>query len=205
METQLLLSFIGASILLALMPGPDNILVLTESISKGKKNGILLSVGLSLGVLIHTTAAATGISLIIQTSEIAFSIIKYLGAIYLLYLCYQTIKEEAECKSANNKIVSSKGIVKKGFLMNILNPKVSLFFIALLPQFVSKDGINITLQMMILGIIFMTISLTLFSLIAQLSGNLSKYLHNPRFWNITKWGKAIVLAALAIVLIIAEQ
>lgn len=205
METQLLLSFIGASIILAIMPGPDNILVLTESISKGRKNGILLSAGLSLGVLIHTTAAATGISLIVQTSETAFSVIKYLGAFYLLYLCYQTIKEKAGYREDETKQDSSKNIIKKGFFMNILNPKVSLFFIALLPQFVSKEGINITLQMMILGVIFMCISFVLFSLVAHLSGNLSKYLHNPRFWNITKWGKAIVLAALAIVLILAEQ
>jgi len=79
LEIGLVLSFIGASILLSLMPGPDNIFVLTESLTKRQRNGIAISVGLSIGVLIHTIAAATGLSIIIQKSAVAFSVIKYFG------------------------------------------------------------------------------------------------------------------------------
>ncbi len=138
MEIGLILSFLGASVVLSLMPGPDNIFVLTESLTKGQRNGIAISFGLGLGVLIHTLAAATGLSIIVQKSAIAFSVIKYLGAIYLLYLAFRAFKEkkaELNFKSENNeKPKTLPYLVKKGFLMNVLNPKVSLFFIAFLPQ-----------------------------------------------------------------------
>ena len=88
MQIELILSFLLASVLLTFMPGPDNIFVLTESITKGQKNGIAISIGLCSGVLIHTLAAATGLSIVIQKSALAFSIIKYLGAAYLFYLAY---------------------------------------------------------------------------------------------------------------------
>lgn len=96
MEIQLLVSFLCASVLLSLMPGPDNIFVLTESITKGKNNGIAISFGMSLGVLVHTTAAATGLSIIIQKSAMAFSIIKLVGAAYLFYLAFLSFNEKKE-------------------------------------------------------------------------------------------------------------
>ncbi|MCH4896140.1 MAG: LysE family translocator [Marinifilaceae bacterium] len=205
MELNLLISFIGASIILAIMPGPDNILVLTESITNGKKNGIALSAGLSLGVMVHTIAAATGVSLIIQTSAIAFSIIKYFGALYLFYIAFITIKEKKTSSNIISNKISPIKLIKKGFLMNVLNPKVSLFFIALLPQFITKNGFNFTIQMIILGFIFMCISFLLFSGIANLSGRINKYINNSRFWEITKWGKVSVLGILGFILLFAKK
>ncbi len=209
MEIELVLSFIGASILLSVMPGPDNIFVLTESITKGHINGIAISVGLSLGVLIHTLAAAAGLSIIILKSAFIFSLIKYLGAIYLFYLVYLAIKEKkAVLNFGVNKTVEKVKIlplIKKGFLMNILNPKVSLFFVAFLPQFVSINGMNISLQMVILGIIFMVQAVIIFSLIAILSGQLTKYVNNSRFWKITKWTKVSVLSVLGLILIFSKN
>ena len=155
MEFGLILSFLGASIILSILPGPDNIFVLTESITKGKRNGIGISMGLCLGVLIHTLAAATGLSIIIQESALAFSVIKYFGAIYLFYLAYSALKEKKTIINLNSIEFPNKikmyTLVRKGFLMNVLNPKVSLFFIAFLPQFISNDGYNITIQMIILS------------------------------------------------------
>lgn len=209
MEIELVLSFIVASILLSVMPGPDNIFVLTESITKGHINGIAISVGLSLGVLIHTLAAAAGLSIIILKSAFIFSLIKYLGAIYLFYLVYLAIKEKkAVLNFGVNKTVEKVKIlplIKKGFLMNILNPKVSLFFVAFLPQFVSINGMNISLQMVILGIIFMVQAVIIFSLIAILSGQLTKYVNNSRFWKITKWTKVSVLSVLGLILIFSKN
>ncbi len=209
MELGLVLSFIGASIILAIMPGPDNIFVLTESLTKGKKNGISISLGLSLGVLIHTTAAATGLSIILQQSALAFSIVKYLGAAYLFYLAIMAIKEKKMDVNFDTKTTSEEtkifSLVKKGFLMNVLNPKVALFFIAFLPQFISKDGFNITLQMIILGIIFMVQSFAVFSLISILASKLTKHVQNPKFWNITKWSKVGVLSVLGLALALSER
>lgn len=209
MELQLILSFLGASILLSLMPGPDNIFVLTESLTKGQRNGIAISTGLSFGVLIHTLATATGLSIIIQQSAFVFSLIKYIGAAYLFFLAYQSFKEkkpliQIEIENSNQQ-VQVFSLIRKGFLMNILNPKVSLFFIAFLPQFISSKGFNITIQMIILGIIFMLQSWLVFSLIAVSSGKLNKQVKNPRFWKITKWRKISVLSILALALILTGK
>lgn len=209
MELELILSFLGASIVLTIMPGPDIIYVLTESLTRGQKNGIALSFGLASGVFIHTLAAAAGISIIIQQSALAFSVIKYIGAAYLFYLAFRAMKE----KRANVNLADSKStlgenkfkLVRRGFLMNVTNPKVALFFIALLPQFVTTDGFNISLQMIILGFIFAVQALVIFVLIAMLSGRLSKYLINSKFWNITKWTKVVVLATLGLALLFSRK
>lgn len=191
------------------MPGPDNIFVLTESLTKGQRNGVAISTGLSLGVLVHTLAAATGLSIIIQQSALAFSVIKYLGAAYLFYLAYGAFQEKEPVLNLSQTSGSVKTrllpLVRKGFLMNVLNPKVSLFFIAFLPQFVSPGGMSIPLQMIILGLIFMVQALIVFSLIAILSGTLTKYVNDPKFWKITKWSKIIVLVALGLSLFLAEK
>jgi threonine/homoserine/homoserine lactone efflux protein len=209
MEIELIISFILTSVLLAVMPGPDNLFVLTESLSKGQKNGISISIGLSLGVLIHTLAAATGLSIIIQKSALAFSIVKYLGAAYLFYLAYVAIKEKKPTLNLRAKQTKDEfrvlPLIKKGFLMNILNPKVSLFFIAFLPQFISANGINITIQMVVLGLIFMVQSFLVFSLISILSGKLTKYVTNAKFWKITKWSKVGVLSILGLSLALVKK
>ncbi len=208
MELQLIISFLGASILLTIMPGPDNIFVLTESITKGQRNGIAISLGLVSGILIHTLAAATGLSIIIQKSALAFTIIKYLGAGYLFYLAYKALKEKQPIVNLEKKNSHEKGfgkLVRKGFFMNVLNPKVSLFFIAFLPQFISTSGYNITLQMILLGLIFMVQAIAIFSLISILSGRLSHYLNSSKFWKATKWGKVSVLSTLGITLMLAKK
>lgn len=209
MQIELILSFLLASVLLTFMPGPDNIFVLTESITKGQKNGIAISIGLCTGVLIHTLAAATGLSIVIQKSALAFSIIKYLGAAYLFYLAFMSTKEKPMELTLDKKTKKEAfqlfPLIRKGFLMNVLNPKVSLFFIAFLPQFISKDGINITVQMIILGLIFMVQALVIFSLISVLASRLTGYVNSPKFWKITKWSKVGVLSILGLTLALSEK
>jgi threonine/homoserine/homoserine lactone efflux protein len=209
MQIELILSFLLASVLLTFMPGPDNIFVLTESITKGQKNGIAISIGLCTGVLIHTLAAATGLSIVIQKSAVAFSVIKYLGAAYLFYLAFMAIKEKPVevtlDKKSKKKEFQLFPLIRKGFLMNVLNPKVSLFFIAFLPQFISKDGINLTYQMIILGLIFMTQALVIFSLISILASRLTEYVNSTKFWKITKWSKVGVLSILGLTLALSGK
>ena len=209
MQIELILSFLLASVLLTFMPGPDNIFVLTESITKGQKNGIAISIGLCAGVLIHTLAAATGLSIVIQKSALAFSVIKYLGAAYLFYLAFMATKEKPVevtlGKKSTEKNFQLFPLIRKGFLMNVLNPKVSLFFIAFLPQFISQDGINITAQMIILGLIFMTQALVIFSLISILASRLTGYVNKAKFWKITKWSKVGVLSILGLTLALSGK
>ncbi|UZR99717.1 LysE family translocator [Chondrinema litorale] len=209
MEIELILSFIGASILLTVMPGPDNIFVLTESITKGQRNGIAISIGLSSGILIHTIAAATGLSIIIQKSAIAFSVIKYLGAAYLFYLAVMAVKDkkpvigiDAIKKEPEKSFLQ---LVRKGFFMNVLNPKVSLFFIAFLPQFISNTGFAASYQMLVLGFIFMIQAILIFAFISVLASKLTGVLNSDKFWNITKWSKVSVLAALGLTLAFSKK
>ena len=145
--------FIAASFLLCLAPGPDNIYVLTQGMTKSKKAAIVTTLGLTSGLIIHTSAAAFGISVIFQTSEIAFNIVKYVGAAYLLYIAYQAFKYRNEKLdlSVQNSSSELKKLYFKGFIMNILNPKVSIFFLAFLPQFVNTASGNVPMQMITLG------------------------------------------------------
>ena len=213
MDIELLLTFLGASILLTLMPGPDNIYVMTESLTRGRKYGVSISLGLVSGVMVHTIIASTGLSIIIQSSELFFQIIKYLGASYLFYLAYASTKEKQislNLGNNSNEEFNLQGfdfwnLYWKGFLMNVLNPKVSLFFISFLPQFISKIGYNISLQMIILGILFMLQAIIIFSLLSVVAGNLTSYLNNSRFWEITKLVKIVVLVILGLFLLISEK
>jgi threonine/homoserine/homoserine lactone efflux protein len=208
MDPQLTFSFFLAAFLLALMPGPDNIFVLTESITKGQRNGIALSCGLSSGVMVHTLAVATGVSLILQSSAMAFQTVKYLGAAYLFYLAIMTLKEKKQTvtfEKTGKEHFNFWKLYRQGFLMNVLNPKVSLFFIALLPQFVTRNGFNVSVQLVILGFIFMVTALLTFSVIALLAGRLSRFLNNDRFWLWTKYSKVAVLGTLGLMLLFTER
>jgi len=185
------------------MPGPDNIFVVTESLSKGVKNGVLIAAGLNSGVLVHTLAAATGISLVLKESELAFKVLQYAGVIYLIYLAYKTYQENnnPEEKEAMN-VQSSWNLFKTGVTMNLLNPKVSLFFIAFLPQFVSMGEVEPIWQMSIMGVSFMIIGFITFAAFALLANQLRKPFESPQFWKGIKWIKIGVLLLLAAFLLI---
>ena len=191
------------------MPGPDNLFVLTESITKGRRDGLAISCGLVSGVMIHTLAASTGLSFILQQSAIAFSVLKYMGAAYLFYLAYQSFKEGKHEISAERVFVTERKsffqLMRKGFTMNLLNPKVSLFFIAFLPQFITKNGWDVTWQMIMLGVLFMIQGLFFFVLIVLLSSQLAVYVNSNKFWKITKWGKIGVLSFLAVSLALSKK
>lgn len=205
MDFTLLITFLGASVLLSFMPGPDNIYVLSESLSRGAKTGILISIGLVSGVLIHTALAATGLSILIYKSDIAFKVVSYIGGAYLIYLAYLASKEKPINLEIDNEFIKDKSAVKlilKGFVMNVSNPKVSLFFIAFLPKFVDPKSGNIIFQMLILGLIFIVQALVIFSGIALLAGRFSKTLNNESFWKYTKISKIIILSGLGINLLL---
>ncbi len=191
------------------MPGPDNVFVLTESITKGKRNGTIISGGLASGIIVHTIVIATGLSILVQQSPYVFAGIKIFGAIYLLYLAYLTYNEKTSTVSISGESkdldIKEKWfpLFKKGFIMNVLNPKVTLFFIAFLPQFVNKEGLPFSAQIIILGIIFMIQAFLVFSIISLVAGNLRQLVNSDRFWKKVKWIKIAVLTLLAGFLIFA--
>ena len=191
--------FLGVAVVLTLMPGPDNLFILGQSIAKGKNAGISTSLGLCTGLTMHITAATLGISAVIYQSALVFSLVKYAGAAYLFYLAYQSfrykggplavgaegtfhgegIRDPYRERSFRLTLTRSfdKALYKKGVIMNLLNPKVALFFLALLPQFVDTGAGQVPVQMLILGSIFMMETLVIFVLISLFAGKIGTWLH----------------------------
>jgi len=203
---EILISFIAASMLLTITPGPDIIYVLVQSITNGKKYGIATALGLVSGIIIHTTLVAFGVSAIIKQSEYIFFGIKLFGALYLLYLAYLTYKSNKELLLTTK--TDRKGLLqlfKQGFIMNVLNPKVSIFFLAFFPGFLYSETQSTVVQFYVLGLLFMLQALLIFALVALLSGSFASYLKkHPTFNTNIKWFKIIVFIGIAIFILFSK-
>lgn len=174
-----IVSFLGVAILLTLMPGPDNLFVLAQSISKGKNAGISTALGLCTGLIVHITAATVGISALIYQSAVAFTIVKYAGAAYLLFLAYKSFRDKSSGINVDNdhdSSLSRRSLYKKGVIMNLLNPKVSLFFLAFFPQFINYEAGHVPVQMLVYGIVFLIQALLIFALISIFAGKVGYFL-----------------------------
>jgi threonine/homoserine/homoserine lactone efflux protein len=179
MPIESIIAFVIASALLSLAPGPDNIFVLTQSALYGKKSGVLVTLGLCTGLIVHTTAVALGVAAIFHTSVEAFTVLKMAGALYLVYLAWQAFRASASTLEApRSNLRSSGALYRRGIIMNITNPKVSIFFLAFLPQFASPGHGPIAPQIFLLGGIFIFAALVVFCVIAFLAGALGGWLHN---------------------------
>lgn len=170
MDILSIFAFLSAAIILTLMPGPDILFVIAQSISQHKRAGIITTLGLCTGLIVHISAAALGISAVIYQSATAFMLVKYAGAGYLLYLAWQSFRARNEMfLLQKQKAQSHRSLYKKGIIMNVLNPKVSLFFLALLPQFVNEAIGNVPLQMIMLGFLFIIQALVVFTVVSLLA------------------------------------
>ena len=199
-----LISFAIATLALAISPGPDNIYVLTQSLVNGTKSGIATTSGLISGCIVHTTLLAFGISAIITASDEIFYGIKVLGACYLFYLAYKVYKSEEHISLAENAPKKSYlQLFKTGVIMNLVNPKVMIFFLAFFPGFLwNKDG-NTILQFYILGITFMVVSFITFSSIALAAGRISNLLLKWKNMGLVlKWLQIVVFVGIAIFILI---
>lgn len=173
-----LATFFVASVLLALAPGPDNIFVLTQSALRGKAAGLLVTLGLCTGLVVHTTAVAFGVAVIFQASAVAFTTLKLFGAGYLLYLAWQAFRASAERITADkSRGLSALKLYRRGIIMNVTNPKVSIFFLAFLPQFADPGRGLLSLQMLMLGGIFIISTILVFGSIALLAGSIGQWLN----------------------------
>ena len=206
MTATTLLYFLGASIALSLAPGPDNIFVVTQGIARGRKAAIVTALGMCSGISVHTTAAAFGISAVFYSSLVAFNIIKYAGAAYLLYLAWKTLGERSAIRPAKADDRPAAALFKRGFIMNVLNPKVAMFFLAFLPQFASPKAGHFALQMLLLGFIFMLQAIVIFCLIGYFSGSIGNLiLTRPRIGKYLDFLTAGVFTSLGIRLALAER
>jgi len=173
MSTDLILTFIVASSLISISPGPDNIFVLTQSALYGRKSGLMVTFGLCTGLILHTLAVAIGVAALFQTSPLAFTTLKIIGATYLLYLAWLSFTaSKSELSLSSSTVRSAKELYMRGIFMNVTNPKVSIFFLAFLPQFTTPENGALVIRFFILGAIFIAVALLIFSTIALLSGSI---------------------------------
>lgn len=176
-----LIPFFGIALVLGLTPGPDNLFVLLQSAMRGPRSGMLIVSGLCSGLLVHTLVVAVGLGALLVASTIAFTALKLAGAAYLVYLAWQAWHVPVSAIADNGEIVGTAHLYRRGLLMNLSNPKVVIFFLAFLPQFVIASRGHIGLQIVILGSVFIVASLLVFSLIALCSGMGGKLLlRSPR-------------------------
>jgi threonine/homoserine/homoserine lactone efflux protein len=176
MTLSTLFGFLCASMALTISPGPDNIFVMTQGVTRGRKAAIVTALGMCSGITVHTTAAAFGISAIFYSSAAAFNLVKYAGAGYLLYLAFKTVRGSGIIMPANSERLPVTALFRRGFIMNVLNPKVALFFLAFLPQFVHPADGQLPQQMILLGTVFMVQAVVIFSLIGWFSGMIGRQL-----------------------------
>ncbi|MDT8424282.1 MAG: LysE family translocator, partial [Desulfuromonadales bacterium] len=172
-----LLAFFCAALILCLAPGPDNLFVLTQSALSGRAAGVSVTLGLCTGLIGHTIAVTCGVAALIQTSATAFTVLKLCGAIYLLYLAWQAWRAPStELKSVGNGDRTFSHLYRRGILMNITNPKVSIFFLAFLPQFTDPARGSVAFQLALLGVIFIVATILVFGSVALLAGSLRRWL-----------------------------
>jgi RhtB (resistance to homoserine/threonine) family protein len=173
------LVFIVSGIILNITPGNDTIYILSRSIAQGRKAGIISVLGIGTGALTHTIMASLGLSVILSKSILLFDVIKYIGVIYLVYIGIKTIISKNNPFNNQTNIESSvdyKQIYKQGFLTNLFNPKVALFYLSFLPQFINPNINNTPIPFLILGVTFLTTGTIWCLFLAYASSFLSKIL-----------------------------
>lgn len=212
-DTTTLLLFVTASLLLIIAPGPDIVFLVSQGVTRGPRAGFVTAMGLAAGNLAHTVGAALGVSVIFQTSAIAFNALKYAGAAYLLYLAWKTARatggavEVPQAGQARNESLFWHAV-----LMNVLNPKVALFFLAFLPQFASPSpspGVGpVWMQMMVYGLLFTFLVVIVFGAFGLFAGRASRWLRRAasgRGASALKWLVPAVFVLLALRLATVER
>ncbi|MBR0287662.1 MAG: LysE family translocator [Selenomonadaceae bacterium] len=217
MESSTFGYFLTASILLTLAPGPDILYLLTKSLSDGAKAGIILACGLVSGIVFHTMLVMVGVAAFIKSSATALLLLKIFGAAYLLFLAFGAFKaaragkkqlgmRNAQCEIKSNALRIphyALRIYKRGVLMNVLNPKVLLFFLAFLPQFVNLSSSGASLRILFLGVVFAAQALIIFSGVAFFAGHVRNLLlRKKNIGQLLNFLEAAVLTLIALSLIL---
>ena len=182
MDIETLLTFTIASLTLTLSPGPDILYVISKSIVQGKKAAILTSLGLTSGLVIHTFLIAFGLSIIISESEYILNSIKIIGVFYFIYLIIKVIQNR-KTDDETKKDLHNINYFKRGLIMNLLNPKVGLFFIAFFPGFLFHSELSNQVQFLILGLIFWLQASIVFLLVSVFASKLNSFTKSNSYYN----------------------
>jgi threonine/homoserine/homoserine lactone efflux protein len=206
-DPKILLMFFTTSALLALSPGPDNLFVMTQAAQQGRKAGLLVTLGLCTGLLFHTAAVTFGLAALFKASAVAFTVLKFAGAGYLLYLAWLSFRAGAETgPTAAADRLSSAALYRRGIIMNITNPKVSIFFLAFLPQFADPTKGPLSAQLLLLGGVFIIATIIVFGAISILAGVFGERFRQSAFaQKVLNRAAAGIFAGLALKLVLARR
>lgn len=205
-DLQTLLLFFPASLLLALSPGPDNLFVLAQSAQHGRSAGLMVTLGLCTGLVGHTLAVAFGLAALVKASALAFTILKMAGAIYLLFLGGQAWRAGGEIGESAVPVLSGGELYRRGIVMNLVNPKVSLFFLAFLPQFASPYCGLMSVQFLELGALFILATLIVFGALSMVAGGLGeRFRRSPAALRLVNRAAALIFTGLAVKLVFSER
>lgn len=187
--------FFALSWVLIITPGPDLIYVVTRGISQGKTAGVISAVGVTLGILVHTLFAALGLSIILKTSAIAFVVVKTVGAIYLIYLGIKSLVTRHDIDLAQVRHLSQRKLFAQGLITNTLNPKVALFFMAFLPQFIASEAAASPIPFVLLGLSFAMSGFIFLVVLGYFSGRVGGFIQQNKnaSWIVQKLSGVVML------------
>ncbi len=197
-------TFLLLSLFVVMSPGVDTALITKRTIADGRKNGYKMALGITTGSLVHTLAAAFGLSAILMQSALAFEIVKYIGAIYLIYLGISSFWARKNVGDNEIDVVNRKSAFKQGLLSNVLNPKVAMFFITFLPQFVS-NGSHVTTQLITMGIIYTLLSISWFFVYVFFINSLREWLLSVKVQRMMDQATGVVLIGFGLKLALEKQ
>jgi threonine/homoserine/homoserine lactone efflux protein len=205
-DLPVLAAFAAASVVLGITPGPDMTFFLSKTVAQSRKAGFAAFAGASTGIVVHTVLVALGLSALLAASVTAFTILKFVGAAYLAYLAYDAIRHGSSLSLASGgKPETLHAIYMKGLLINLLNPKIIIFFVTFLPQFVSATDPHVPTKLLFLGAVFMLINVPLCSALILAGEHIAGVLKgSSRASRFVDWLFAGVLAAFAVRLILAH-
>lgn len=203
---EILAAYLVAVLVVVIAPGPDNILAISRGLSQGWAAAAASSVGAGLGIMVHTVAATLGLALVLQTSPLAFWIVKIAGAAYLLWLGYKAITSRSLISFSPANRQPLQRVFVTGLLSNVLNPKPGLFVVAFIPQFVSIARGSVHAQMLIYGVIFAVLTAIIFTLLGGFSARLSTWLsRKPRMLVTVNVGAGITFVAAALSILALDR
>ncbi len=207
MPLETLLPFFAAALLLGLAPGPDNLFVLAQSVWQGARAGLLVTLGLCTGLLVHSAAVAFGVAVVFRTSAAAFMALKIAGAGYLAYLAWRAFRAPVPGGADAAETAAGQGrLYLRGIIMNVTNPKVLLFFVAFLPQFADPRRGPVWIQILLLGGVFILATVLVFGSIALGAGALGRWLaRSPRAGAVLNKAAGVIFLALAVLLALATR